>query len=86
MLRLMGRRPDVDDEVGIESRILVDAADSVTARIAHDARPVQHIVEAVVRVAVDPHFDAVAIEHRFEIGHEAQIERRSGKAWMNALR
>src|SRR6185312_7269689 len=82
----LGLLRDFDRQIGIEPGVLVGAVYRVTARIADDAGAVDDVVEAVVRVAMDPQMDALGVEQSFNIRNEAPVQQRAAKPWMNAPR
>src|ERR1043166_5923608 len=60
-----------DHEVGIEERVLVDSGSGVSTRIAHHPRAFDLVVEAVMRMAMDPQLRSIGAEEMFQIRYEA---------------
>jgi len=62
----LGTIPDYfDREVGIEERVLVHSGPCISTRIAHHPRATDLVVEAVVRMAVDPQLGLLFAEEMF---------------------
>src|SRR5687768_18087844 len=70
---------DGGQQIRIERWILVHALLRITSRIAQYPRTVHEIVEAVVRMAVDPQARAAAVDQPFGVGNEARVYGRIGK-------
>ena len=67
---------NLNDEVRVEQGIFVHAILRVAARIAHNSRSVQHIVEAVMRMAMYPQARAPSVDQMFGVGNEARVQER----------
>src|SRR5690348_14073931 len=77
---------NLDQEIRVEAGILVHAVPGVASRIAHHPRAVQDIVEAVVRVSMDPQASAASIGQVLGVGYEARVEERVREPRVDALR
>src|SRR5690606_30519126 len=67
-----------DAQPRVEIRVLVHPVAAVAARIADDAGAIDRVVEAVVRVAVDP--EVGPAQQAGALGHEPRADQRFGKA------
>ena len=75
---------NLDHEVRIERGVFIDAVARIAPRVAHDARSVQDVVEAVVGVAVDPQLGAAAVQQVLRIRDETGVEQRPLEARVDA--
>lgn len=79
------RRTRVDDQRGVEHRVLRETVLYLSTWTAEDPRAPTPVVGAVVSMAVDPQHDAGAGHQRSRIRHEATVNERAGEAGMHAL-
>src|SRR5690606_10696620 len=69
----------------IEQGILDHAARRIAAGVGEHAGRADPVVEAVVRVAMQPERRPPALDACLEVAHEAGVDRRAREARMNAL-
>ena len=75
VLRALRYRLYFHHEITVKQRVFIDPAFCITSRVAHDPRPVEHVVKTVMGMTVYPQLGVLSVNEMPQIGHKAAIQQ-----------